>query len=106
MYYNVTKTASIVKELRKEKMYLTQEIIAEQIGINIKTYQSIEQGVRGISIDTLCLVANYFKVSLDYLITGEKEDAEWNVLTINLSKEQRKQLFSITSNMIMTLGWM
>ena len=71
MYYEVGKTAKIIKNLRKESGK-TQEIIAEGTGINIKTYQAAEQGTRGVSIDTLCIIASYFQVTLDYLITGVK----------------------------------
>lgn len=104
MYYEVEKTAGIVKNLRKENGQ-TQEMASEGMGINIKTYQAAEQGTRGISIDTLCIIANYFHVSLDYLITGVRADDEWNRLTETLSGEQKDQLYSIAANMISTLGW-
>ena len=104
MYYEVEKTAGIVKNLRKENRQ-TQEMVSEGMGINIKTYQAAEQGTRGVSIDTLCIIANYFHVSLDYLITGVRADDEWNRLTETLSGEQQNQLYGIAANMISTLGW-
>lgn len=105
MNYDVRRTAEIVKGLRKAAEGLTQERITEEIGINIKTYQAIEQGTRGISIDTLCVVASYFNVSLDYLISGNRATNEWDKLTNELTEEQNRQLFSIAANMIDTLGW-
>ncbi|MDD3416457.1 MAG: helix-turn-helix transcriptional regulator [Lachnospiraceae bacterium] len=105
MNYDVKRTAEIVKTLRKAVDGLTQEKIAEEIGINIKTYQAIEQGARGISIDTLCVVASYFNVSLDYIISGNRATNEWSRMTNGLSEEQNRQLFSIAANMIDTLGW-
>lgn len=104
MYYEVGKTAKIIKNLRKESGK-TQEMIAEGTGINIKTYQAAEQGRRGVSIDTLCIIASYFQVSLDYLITGAKANNEWGRLTEALSEEQKAQLYSIAANMVSTLGW-
>ena len=104
MYYDVKKTARIIKELRKNRE-LTQEIVAEEMGVNIKTYQAAEQGSRGLSIDSLCIIADYFAVTLDYLITEKRGAYEWSGLVENLTDEQKAQLFSITSNMISTLEW-
>lgn len=104
MYYDVKKTAGIIKELRKHRE-LTQEVAAEEMGINIKTYQAAEQGSRGLSIDTLCIIADYFMVTLDYLVTERRGANEWSGLVENLTDEQKAQLFNIASNMIGTLGW-
>ena len=104
MYYEVGKTAEIIKSLRKESGK-TQEMAAEGAGINIKTYQAAEQGTRGVSIDTLCIIADYFQVSLDYLITGVRTNNEWDRLTETLSEKQKSQLYSIAANMVFTLGW-
>lgn len=104
MCYDVKKTAGIIKELRKHSE-LTQEVAAEEMGINIKTYQAAEQGSRGLSIDTLCIIADYFTVTLDYLVTERRGANEWSGLVENLTDEQKAQLFSIASNMISTLGW-
>lgn len=106
MNYDVKKTAEIVKALRKEKNNLTQEKVADEMGINIKTYQSLEQGTRGASIDTMCLIADYYHVSLEYLLCGKKtSEYFWNDLCNNLTEEQRNKLISIASNVIATMGW-
>lgn len=106
MNYDVKKTAEIIKALRKGKINLTQERAADEIGINIKTYQSLEQGTRGASIDTMCLISEYYQVSLEYLMCGkESSNFIWNDLINNLTEEQRNQLISIASNVIETMGW-
>jgi len=104
MNYNVQKTAGIIKELRRTRG-TTQEKVAEDMGINIKTYQAVEQGSRGMSIDTLCIIAGYYTISLNYLVNGQIDTAEWDSLLKNLSEDQKTQMFMITSNMIRTLGW-
>nr|WP_294485078.1 helix-turn-helix transcriptional regulator [uncultured Anaerosporobacter sp.] len=104
MNYDLQKTAGIIKNLRRQRK-MGQETVASDMGINIKTYQATEQGSRGVRIDTLCVIADYFHVTLDYLVTGKKSDNEWNKLAENLSQEQKNQLLSITSNVITTLGW-
>lgn len=104
MYYEVNKTAKILKDLRKRKN-VTQEQVAEDIGVNIKTLQAAEQGTRGVRIDTLCEFADYYKVTLDYLITGVNEEREFDHLLDGLSCEQKEMLFGVVSNMIATMKW-
>lgn len=104
MYYEVNKTAKILKELRKRKN-VTQEQVAEDIGLNIKTLQAAEQGTRGVRIDTLCEFADYYKVTLDYLITGVNEEREFGHLLDGLSCEQKDMLYGVVSNMIATMKW-
>ena len=68
--YNIYGIAEKVKELRK-KNGLTQEQAADGLNMNIKTYRAIENGNRMGRIDTLCLLAEYYEVSLDYLLGAE-----------------------------------
>ena len=91
MNYDVKKTAIIVKALRKGKVNLSQEKVADAMGINIKTYQSIEQGSRGASIDTLCIIATYYNVSLNYLITGVSEVSK-EIATLFADMTYEKQI--------------
>ena len=50
---------------------LTQEKLAEEMGITDVHLRRIESGIRGASIDLLIEFAEYFQVSLDYLILGK-----------------------------------
>ncbi len=61
--YDLKNISKSLKELRKQKGY-TQERMAAEIGMNIETYKAIERGNRAGSIDSLCLMAEYFCVSL------------------------------------------
>ncbi len=60
-----------LKELRTEKG-ATQREVAEVIGCAKSTYPKYEREEREPDIDTLCRLANYFEVSLDYLVEREK----------------------------------
>lgn len=55
-----------LKELRIAQK-LKQSEIAEHLDITIRAYQYYEAGTREPDIKTLCALADYFNVSLDYL---------------------------------------
>ena len=54
-------------QLRKEKGY-TQDRVAKELGIKVRTYRSYESGDRGIDSDKITLFSDYFGVSADYLL--------------------------------------
>ena len=60
-----------LKELRVEKE-ATQKEVAEFIGCSPLVYSRYEREEREPDIDTLCRLADYFKVSLDYLVERER----------------------------------
>ena len=57
--------------LRKLKK-ISQAQLAKAIYVSPSTLGMYEQGRREPSIDTLVLIADYFNVSLDYLINGNE----------------------------------
>ena len=80
-----------------------QEQAAADMGINIKTYQAMEQGLRGGSIDTLFLLSEYFEVPMDYLVKGRLSDVER--IFFRLSKGKREKLARIVKDLVQTLEW-
>ena len=50
---------------------LTQDQMAEILGLSVDHIRRIESGKRGCSIDLLTELASYFGVSLDYLVLGK-----------------------------------
>lgn len=97
--YDIKKTGEIIKSLRLQRRK-TQECIAEEIGINIKTYRAIETGMRGGSVDTLCLIAEYFGCTLDYLIYGICGDNEINVILNPLDVSKRNKVLEIVKGIV------
>ena len=88
------------KQIRKQRLALglTQEQLAEAIGVSTSYVGHIERGTRKASIDTLVEISNAMNVSADFLkedlaiptIKGKKTDKEniinsfdrWNNNTI------------------------
>lgn len=69
MTFDMKACGARVRELRM-KNGLTQETLAEDLNITDVHLRRIESGVRGGSIELLIEFADYFHVSLDYLILG------------------------------------
>ena len=72
MYFDSRTYALRIKELRIEKG-LTQEQLAEKIGISINYLAKIETGKQTGTIDLAVDFAMYFDVSLDDLLLGKNE---------------------------------
>lgn len=72
----------MLKKLRKDKS-LTQQKLADILGIPRGTYAHYEIGKREPDNATLLLLANFFKVTVDYLLNN-------NTVQINLPNQNCK----------------
>lgn len=73
MYYDVKEMAERIRNLRTGSN-LTQNEAAEEMGLSLSGYRKLEQGRNGGSIDSLIMVADYYHISLAYLVYGEERD--------------------------------
>jgi transcriptional regulator with XRE-family HTH domain len=73
MRYEVMKFENI-RNLRIDKGY-TQKQIGEYLGISQNTYSQYEIGVLNYPVDVLIKLADFYNVSIDYLLgrTNEKQ---------------------------------
>lgn len=62
----MTEFHEVLRSLRKEQN-VTQQEIADALNITQPTYNKYEKGTREPDMKTLISIANYFKVSLDFL---------------------------------------
>ena len=56
-----------LRELRKERG-LSQDVLANEMSINIKTLRRYEVGENNPRVAILIELADYFNVSIDYLV--------------------------------------
>lgn len=68
-----------IKQRRKE-LKMTQEELAERLGISVKHMSEAERGLSGLSIENLIRLSELFGVSLDYLIRGKTVINIWQLL--------------------------
>lgn len=68
------KIGEIIKELRGDKG-ISQEVLADRCGISMQAVSKWENGQSCPDITFLPLLAEYFHVTVDYLLTGVKGEA-------------------------------
>lgn len=70
----MAKLSDRLRVLRKER-HMTQKDMAEQFQQSMRSYQYYEAGTRHPEYDHLLALADFFDVSLDYLV-GRSETRE------------------------------
>lgn len=69
-----------LKELRSAQN-LTQSAVADLLNITREAYSMYETGKRQLSYDSLCLLAEFYHVSTDYLLGRTMSKEPWVPLT-------------------------
>ena len=98
---NQQKIGTFLKELRNEKN-LTQEQLAEKLGVSRRTVSRWETGSNMPDLDLLIEMAGYYEVDLRELLDGERKNEKMNkelketVLKVaDYSNEEKKKLTGI-----------
>ena len=73
-FFDKANLAERLKSLRKDRG-ISQEILAEGLGITRTQISDLERGKTTTSIERLVALADYFDVSLDYLV-GRSDNPE------------------------------
>lgn len=86
------ETKDIFKNLRKDKGYKTMQEFCNAVNISFSTYQNYETGKRLPTAEILMQIADFYKVSTDYLL-GRTPVRAVNTLPIGaLSEEEVKDI--------------
>lgn len=101
MYYDVQKSAERIRNLRIGRN-LTQNEAAEQMGFSFSGYRKLEGGWNGGSVDSLMQVAEFYHVSLDYLVYGKKPEYISSLLN-GLTEKQVRIVLSNMANLVENL---
>lgn len=79
---------SIGKRINERRKYLslTQEQIAESMGVSVQMISNLELGKKAIRPENLVKICSVLGISSDYILTGKKNKDDKNILTnkINL----------------------
>ncbi len=81
-----------LKSLRNNKGK-TQKEVANEVGISADTIRKLEQGKRTPSVGVVDLLADYYGVTADYVISGiNRQNTEYNEKLRGISKDKRAKV--------------
>ena len=87
---------------RRQALGLTQERVSEKLDLSESFYSRVERGERVISVETLIKIANYFNLSLDYLLldstrvsASEKVQTELDLIFSGMDPQQSSYLLEL-----------
>ncbi len=55
----------------RKRLSMTQEFVAEKLGISVKHFSEVERGLTGLSVENLIKLSDCLGLSLDYMIKGD-----------------------------------
>lgn len=93
----------MIAELRKDKGLLQKEL-AQLLGVSIGTVSNYETGVHNPEIETLIKLADYFKVSVDYMLGRIKFRAGLDILNSQIISNGKELTAGELLNDILTLS--
>ena len=99
VYYNIVESGFRIKELRLARN-ITRQQLADEIGISLDAMRKIEAGTNGAKIDTLVSIADYFCISLDFLVCGCERKAEIDSLLSGLNEKEMQFVRNIVLSTI------
>ncbi len=83
--------ADLGKRVRRHRtdLHMTQENLAQQIGVSTSFIGHVERGTRKASLETLVALANALDVSLDYLLAASLNKGALGPMPEGLNQSQR-----------------
>lgn len=103
------KIGLFLKELRKEKE-LTQEQLSEKLGVTNRSISRWENGVNMPDLDLVIEIVNYFGISIEEFLDGERrtemvdKKTEETVLKVADYSNGEKMIFSKKLNIFFIIG--
>ncbi len=85
---------SRVAHRRKEK-HLTQESLAEMMGVSLQTVSCIELGKKGIRPENLARLCQCLEVTSDYILYGKRSTDQMSNLFIKIAKLNQEEYQAI-----------
>ena len=105
MYYNVEESGKRIRLLR-EAAGISRAGLAEIIGVSADALRKIERGTNGGRIDTLVQLAEFFQVSLDYLVCGNRGRKETEGIFAGLEDNEILFLYKIAESIKENIGYL
>ena len=75
---------------RRKDLHLTQETLAEKMGVSLQTVSCIELGKKAVRPENLANLCSYLNVSADYILYGKRSEQQMNDTIAKLSALDRE----------------
>ena len=70
---------------RRKELHLTQEQLAEKIGLSLQSVSCIELGKKAVRPENLANLCTYLDVSSDYILYGKRSEQQMQETVVKLS---------------------
>lgn len=70
---------------RRKELRLTQEQLAEKMGVSLQTVSCIELGKKAVRPENLANLCSYLDVTTDYILYGKRNEQQMNETITKLS---------------------
>lgn len=70
---------------QRKELHLTQEQLAEKMGLSLQSISCIELGKKAIRPENLANLCNHLGVSSDYILYGKRSEQQMNDVVSKLS---------------------
>ena len=70
---------------RRKELHLTQEQLAEKMGVSVQTISCIELGKKAVRPENLANLCTYLNVTADYILYGRRNEQQMNDTVLKLS---------------------
>lgn len=70
---------------RRKEMHLTQEQLAEKMGVSLQTVSCIELGKKAVRPENLANMCSHLDVSADYILYGKRNEKQMKDTVAKLS---------------------
>ena len=71
---------------RRKELHLTQETVADRMGVSLQTVSCIELGKKAIRPDNLAKLCKALDVTSDYILLGERSENQMSDFVKKISK--------------------
>ena len=90
MSYDLAESGKRIKELRL-RSGMSQDGLGQVLGMTQPCIANIESGRKGTTIDTLVQLADFFHITLDYIVAGKLGDGMFE----EVPEDKREKVFNI-----------
>ena len=88
---------------RRKELHLTQEQLAEKMGVSLQTVSCIELGKKAVRPENLANLCTYLCVTADYILYGRRNEQQMNDTVLKLSALGKEE-YRVVQTMIELLS--